>query len=139
LKAAGGGGGKGMRRVESRGELDEAFAAASREAKSAFNDARLLVEKYVQPARHVEVQILGDGNDAVALGERECSLQRRYQKVLEESPAPAIGEPIRQALIASALSLARAVGYRNAGTVEFLIGPDGAFAFLEVNTRLQVE
>ncbi len=139
LKAAGGGGGKGMRRVGSEAELAEAFAAARREAKAGFDDDRLLVEKYVFPARHVEVQILGDGKDAVALGERECSLQRRYQKVLEESPSPGISDETRRALLGSAVALARAVGYQSAGTVEFLVGPDGKHYFLEVNTRLQVE
>ena len=139
IKAAGGGGGKGMRRVDAEGELAAAFAAAGREAAAAFADARLLVEKCIAPARHVEVQILGDGKDAVALGERECSLQRRYQKVIEEAPAPGIGEATRQALLADAVRLARHARYASAGTVEFLVGPDGARYFLEVNTRLQVE
>ncbi len=139
LKAAGGGGGKGMRRVQEEEGLAEAFAAAQREARAAFADDRLLVEKYVHPARHIEVQILGDGADAVALGERECSLQRRYQKVIEESPSLAISEATRVALCEAAVQLARAVGYASAGTVEFLVGPDGDFYFLEVNTRLQVE
>jgi len=138
IKAAGGGGGKGMRRVDAPGELAEAFAAARREAMAAFADDRLLVEKLIEPARHVEVQILGDGRDAVALGERECSLQRRYQKVIEESPSLAVGEG-RKALLEEAVALARAAGYAGAGTVEFLVGPDGAHYFLEVNTRLQVE
>ncbi|GAB4327058.1 MAG: hypothetical protein Kow0074_22130 [Candidatus Zixiibacteriota bacterium] len=139
IKAAGGGGGKGMRRVDSAEEVDEAFAGARREAESSFADDRMLVEKYIHPARHVEVQILGDGKDAVAFGERECSLQRRYQKIIEESPSPGINETTRQGLFESATKLARAVGYQNAGTVEFLVGPDGSFYFLEVNSRLQVE
>jgi acetyl/propionyl-CoA carboxylase alpha subunit len=139
IKAAGGGGGKGMRRVDAEGELAAAFAAAGREAASAFADARLLVEKCIAPARHVEVQILGDGRDAVALGERECSLQRRYQKVVEEAPSIGIGEQTRQELLADAARLARHAGYQSAGTVEFLVGPDGSHFFLEVNTRLQVE
>jgi acetyl/propionyl-CoA carboxylase alpha subunit len=139
LKAAAGGGGRGMRLVPGPAQLAEAHEAARREAIATFGDGRLLIEKYITPARHIEVQVLGDGKDAVALGERECSLQRRYQKVIEESPAPAMAEQTRQGLTASALALARAVGYRNAGTVEFLVGPDGAYAFLEVNTRLQVE
>ncbi|HXX92509.1 MAG TPA: biotin carboxylase N-terminal domain-containing protein, partial [Planctomycetota bacterium] len=139
LKAAGGGGGKGMRLVSGPGELEAAHEAARREAVSAFGDGRLILEKYISPARHVEVQILGDGSQAVSLGERECSLQRRYQKVIEESPSPGIGPKTREGLVASALALARAVGYRNAGTVEFLVAPDGSHAFLEVNTRLQVE
>jgi 3-methylcrotonyl-CoA carboxylase alpha subunit len=139
LKAAGGGGGKGMRLVEREEDLEESFAAAEREARGAFADARLLVERYIAPARHVEVQILGDGRDAVALGERECSLQRRYQKIVEEAPSPGIGEPARRALLEDAVRLARRAGYASAGTVEFLVGPDGAHYFLEVNTRLQVE
>ena len=139
IKAAGGGGGKGMRRVNSEDEFPDAFEAAKREAKGAFADDRLLVEKYVHPARHVEVQILGDGKDAIALGERECSLQRRYQKVIEESPSSGISEKTRQRLFEAACRLATATQYANAGTVEFLIGPDESFYFLEVNSRLQVE
>ena len=139
IKAAGGGGGKGMRRVGGASELEDAFAAARREAGAAFADERLLVEKYIAPARHVEVQILGDGHEAVALGERECSLQRRFQKVIEEGPSPGISGATRAAVLADAVRLARAAGYRSAGTVEFLVGPDGAHFFLEVNTRLQVE
>jgi 3-methylcrotonyl-CoA carboxylase alpha subunit len=139
LKAAGGGGGKGMRRVVGAGEMATAFAAAQREARAAFADDRLLIEKLIHPARHVEVQILGDGRDAIALGERECSLQRRYQKVIEESPSPGISDGTRRALGEAAVALARGAKYANAGTVEFLVGPDEEFAFLEVNTRLQVE
>src|SRR6185503_3385477 len=139
LKAAGGGGGKGMRKVERRAGLDEAFAAARREAEAAFADGRLLVERFIAPARHVEVQVLGDGRDAVSLGERDCSLQRRYQKIIEESPSPGLPGPARRALLEDAARLARHSGYRSAGTVEFLVGPDGAHYFLEVNTRLQVE
>ncbi|MBV8880980.1 MAG: ATP-grasp domain-containing protein [Planctomycetaceae bacterium] len=139
LKAAGGGGGKGMRLVRSRPELQEAHEAARREAKAAFVDDRLILEKYIAPARHVEVQILGDGRNAVALGERECSLQRRYQKVIEEAPASRIGEATRRGLSDAAARLAKEAGYRSAGTVEFLVAADGSFYFLEVNTRLQVE
>ena len=139
LKAAGGGGGKGMRRVASRADLKEAHEAARREAKAAFADDRLILEKLVSPARHIEVQILGDGQNAVALGERECSLQRRYQKVIEEAPASRIGEAVRRGLGAAAVALAREARYRSAGTVEFLVGGDGQYYFLEVNTRLQVE
>lgn len=139
LKASGGGGGKGMRLVREPAELAEAFEGARREARSAFGDDRLVVERYVHPARHVEVQILGDGRHAVALGERECSLQRRYQKIVEESPSPGLSEGTRRGLLESAVRLATAVGYANAGTVEFLVGPDGSHYFLEVNTRLQVE
>jgi 3-methylcrotonyl-CoA carboxylase alpha subunit len=139
LKAAGGGGGKGMRRVSGAAEMAGAFAAAQREAKAAFADDRLLIEKLIHPARHVEVQILGDGRHAIALGERECSLQRRYQKVIEESPSPGMSEVTRRALGEAAIALARGAQYANAGTVEFLVGPGEEFAFLEVNTRLQVE
>jgi len=139
LKAAGGGGGRGMRRVARAADLDDAFDAARREAEAAFSDPRLLVENYIAPARHVEVQVLGDGRDAVSLGERECSLQRRYQKVIEEGPSPGIGEGTRRAVADAAVRLARHAGYRSAGTVEFLVGPDGAHYFLEVNTRIQVE
>ena len=139
LKAAGGGGGKGMRLVKSPDQLKEAHDAARREAKAAFVDDRLILEKYISPARHVEVQILGDGKKAVALGERECSLQRRYQKVIEESPSSRIPEATRKSLCAAAVQLAQAAGYRSAGTVEFLVGADGSHYFLEVNTRLQVE
>ncbi len=139
IKAAGGGGGKGMRLVRRREEIAEAFAAARREAVSSFADGRLVVEKFVSPARHVEVQVLGDGRNAVALGERECSLQRRYQKVIEEGPSTGVTDTTRRALLAAAVRLARHARYTSAGTVEFLIGPDGAHHFLEVNTRLQVE
>ncbi|HLF93419.1 MAG TPA: biotin carboxylase N-terminal domain-containing protein [Planctomycetota bacterium] len=139
LKAAGGGGGRGMRLVTEGAQLLEAHEAARREARAAFGDDRLILEKYISPARHVEVQILGDGKHAIALGERECSLQRRYQKVIEEAPALRIPERTRHGLLESAVRLARAVGYRSAGTVEFLVGPDGSHSFLEVNTRLQVE
>lgn len=139
LKAAGGGGGRGMRLVRSRAELPEAHEAARREAKASFADDRLLLEKYLSPARHIEVQILGDGRDAVALGERECSLQRRYQKVIEEGPAVRVAAETRRAMADAAVRLARESGYRSAGTVEFLVSADGSFHFLEVNTRLQVE
>jgi acetyl/propionyl-CoA carboxylase alpha subunit len=140
LKAAGGGGGKGMRLVGAERDLEEAFGAARREAGAAFADERLIVEKYVAPARHIEVQILGDGRDAVALGERECSLQRRYQKVIEEAPSCGIAAKTRKALLTAAVKLARAARYESAGTVEFLVdAAGGAHYFLEVNTRLQVE
>ena len=139
LKAAGGGGGRGMRLAQSRAELQEAHEAARREATASFADGRLVLEKYISPARHVEVQILADGRDALAFGERECSLQRRYQKVIEESPAAKIPAETRRALGDAAAKLARDSGYRSAGTVEFLVAADGSFHFLEVNTRLQVE
>lgn len=139
IKAAGGGGGKGMRRVEAASELEEAFLSAGREAKAAFNDDRLLVEKYVSSARHVEVQVLGDGKNSMVVGDRECSLQRRYQKVIEEAPCAAVSEEIRESLYQSAQALMKEVGYLGAGTVEFLVGPEGDHYFMEVNTRLQVE
>ncbi len=139
LKAAAGGGGKGMRRVEDAAGIAEGFAAAQREAEASFGDGRLLVEKYIYPARHVEVQILGDGKSAVAVGDRECSLQRRYQKVVEEAPCAAISEKLRQELFSAATLLVSDIGYVGAGTVEFLVTEEGSFYFLEVNTRLQVE
>jgi acetyl/propionyl-CoA carboxylase alpha subunit len=140
LKAAAGGGGKGIRHVQDGRELDEAMQAAQREALAAFADPTLIVEKLVHPARHVEVQLLADAyGNVVALGERECSLQRRYQKIIEESPSTAVGPELRATLHDAACRLARAAGYQSAGTVEFLLGPAGDFYFLEVNTRLQVE
>jgi len=139
LKAVGGGGGRGMRRAGDAAELRGAFDSARREAETAFADDRLFLEKLVDPARHVEIQILGDGADAIAIGERECSLQRRYQKVLEESPCSILSEKTRAAMEAAAVALARGARYAGAATVEFLLGPDGGFYFLEVNTRLQVE
>ncbi len=139
LKAAAGGGGKGMRRVDSAEEIPAAFAAAAREAAAAFGDERLLLESLITPARHIEVQVLGDGRNVVALGERECSLQRRFQKIIEESPATSISNSSRAALFNSATALLEQIGYSGAGTVEFLVGPDGSHFFLEVNTRLQVE
>ena len=139
LKAAGGGGGRGMRRVASASELPDAFEGARREAEAAFGDGRIFVEKLVDPARHVEVQLLGDGTRAIALGERECSLQRRYQKLVEESPSPAVTPKIRRAMEEAAVRLAEDAGYAGACTAEFLLGADGSFYFLEVNARLQVE
>jgi acetyl/propionyl-CoA carboxylase alpha subunit len=128
-----------MRRVASAEEMDAAFESGRREAEGAFGDGRLLLEKLVHPARHIEVQILADGRDAIALGERECSLQRRYQKIVEESPSQAVDQATRSKLEKAAITLAKDACYSGAGTVEFLLGPDGAFYFLEVNTRLQVE
>ncbi len=138
LKSANGGGGRGMRRVRSRDEMRQAFAAATREAAATSTDNRLLLEKYLCRARHIEVQILGDAKRAMTLGERECSLQRRYQKIIEESPA-AISEEVRLQVTRAAIRLAEAAGYSGAGTVEFLITPESDWYFLEVNTRLQVE
>jgi acetyl/propionyl-CoA carboxylase alpha subunit len=139
LKASGGGGGRGMRLVSTPEAMAPAFEAARREAKSAFGDERLLLEKYIHPARHIEIQILADAREAVALGERECSLQRRHQKLIEESPSVAVASGVRSDMERAAVSLAAAAGYAGAMTVEFLMGQDGRFYFLEVNTRLQVE
>ncbi len=140
VKPAAGGGGKGIRVVRRRDELQPAFDAARREAARAFGDDRLILERYVTPARHVEVQVLADAHGGVLhLGDRDCSLQRRHQKVLEEAPAPALAPDLRAAVRAAAGRLARAVGYEGAGTCEFLVGDDGSWVFLEMNARLQVE
>ena len=140
VKAAAGGGGKGMRLVERSADLGDAVAAAKREAASAFGDDRVFLERFVTPARHVEVQILGDAHGTVVhLGERECSVQRRHQKIIEESPSPAVDDALRTRITKAAVTAAQQLGYRNAGTVEFVVGTDGDFYFLEVNTRLQVE
>ncbi len=140
IKASAGGGGRGMRVVTAEADFFAALTAARREAKQAFCDDAVLVERFVQPARHIEVQVIGDGDGGViALGERECSIQRRHQKLLEESPSPFVSDDLRQRLESAAVSLAREVRYRNAGTVEFLVDEAGDFRFLEVNTRLQVE
>jgi acetyl/propionyl-CoA carboxylase alpha subunit len=140
LKAAAGGGGRGMRQVDRPPDLADALAAARREAAAAFGDGTIYVERMVSPARHVEVQLLGDRHGGLAvLGERECSVQRRHQKLVEESPSPAVDEPTRQALFESARRVARTVEFHNAATVEFLLDVDGNHYFLEMNTRLQVE
>ncbi|HSO30432.1 MAG TPA: biotin carboxylase N-terminal domain-containing protein [Candidatus Sulfomarinibacteraceae bacterium] len=140
VKAAAGGGGRGMRRVTSAAELPAALLSGSREAASAFGDGAVYLEREITPARHVEVQLLGDASGrVVALGERDCSLQRRHQKLVEEAPAPGLSRDDRQRLHELAVRIATAAGLRNAATAEFLRAPDGAFYFLEVNTRLQVE
>jgi propionyl-CoA carboxylase alpha chain len=140
VKAAFGGGGRGMRLVSDPAELDEAVGAARREAAAAFGDGTVFLERYVPDPRHVEVQILGDAHgDVVHLFERECSIQRRYQKVVEESPSPAVDGELRAALTKAAVTAGQAVGYTGAGTVEFVLDRDGSFYFLEMNTRLQVE
>lgn len=139
VKAAAGGGGRGMRVVEAPELLAGALDAAAREAEAAFGDRRLFIEKYLARPRHIEVQILADnGGRTVTLGERECSIQRRHQKIIEESPAPQLADELRHRIIDAALKVARAAEYRNAGTVEFLVDGD-SFYFLEVNARLQVE
>jgi len=140
VKAAAGGGGKGMRLVRDVAQLRDALEGAQREARSAFGDGTVFLEKYLESPRHVEVQILGDRHGAyVHLNERDCSIQRRHQKIVEETPSPAVTPQLRSELGAAALRIAAAVGYENAGTVEFMLSPDGSFYFLEVNARLQVE
>ncbi|MFN8587611.1 MAG: biotin carboxylase N-terminal domain-containing protein [Candidatus Eisenbacteria bacterium] len=140
VKAALGGGGKGMKAVHDEAQLREAVESAQRLARSAFGDAAVYLEKLVTRARHIEVQVLGDGHGrAVHLFERECSLQRRHQKVVEEAPSAALTPELRAAMTGAAVRLAEAVEYRGAGTIEMLLGQDGAFYFLEMNTRLQVE
>jgi propionyl-CoA carboxylase alpha chain len=140
IKASLGGGGRGMRIVRNAGEFKEAYAAAKGEAERAFGDGALLVEKYIEGARHVEVQIFGDHHGEVMhLYERDCSVQRRHQKIIEECPSPAIMSEIQSRMTDAAVALARKVGYTNAGTVEFLLAPSGDFYFIEVNTRIQVE
>ena len=140
LKATAGGGGKGMRLVQRPDELDSAYSTAALEAEAAFGDGSLYLEKAVSPARHVEIQVLADGQGGVlTLGERECSIQRRHQKLIEESPSPALDNETREAMEAAAERACHAIGYRNAGTFEFLLGPDRSFYFIELNARLQVE
>ena len=140
IKARSGGGGKGIRIVNSPVELEKAFLIASSESKAAFGDGELYIEKHLQNVKHIEIQVLADeeGN-TVCLAERECSMQRNNQKVLEESPSPAVGSALRKKLTDAAAKAVRAVGYRNAGTIEFLLDKDGNFYFIEMNVRLQVE
>jgi acetyl-CoA carboxylase biotin carboxylase subunit len=140
LKASAGGGGKGMRVVREQSELTSSLASVQREAKNAFGDDAVYVEKYIDRPRHVEIQIIADQHGTVlSLGERECSVQRRHQKMLEESPSMAVTPELRRRMGDTAIAVARAVGYVNAGTCEFLLDKDGQFYFLEMNTRLQVE
>jgi acetyl/propionyl-CoA carboxylase alpha subunit len=140
VKAVGGGGGKGMRLVHNVAALQDALASASREAAAAFGDHRVFVEKYIRQPRHIEFQILGDAHgNAIHVFERECSIQRRHQKIIEETPSPAVTPELRVQMGSAALAAARAVKYRGAGTAEFIVDPSGKFYFLEMNTRLQVE
>jgi len=140
IKARAGGGGKGIRLVNGPDELENAFLTASEEAKNAFGDGGVYMEKYLSPVKHIEVQLLADeGGSVVCLGERECSIQKRNQKLLEEAPSPAISLALREKMCKAAAKAAKAAGYTNAGTVEFLLDDEGNFYFMEMNTRLQVE
>jgi acetyl-CoA carboxylase, biotin carboxylase subunit len=140
LKARAGGGGKGMRLVEASDELEEAYETAGAEAHASFGDGTLYLEKALAPARHVEIQVLCDADGGVlTLGERECSIQRRHQKLIEESPSPALAAETRDEMEAAVARACRHIGYLNAGTFEFLLGPDGGWYFIELNARLQVE
>ncbi|MBI2865121.1 MAG: acetyl-CoA carboxylase biotin carboxylase subunit [Chloroflexi bacterium] len=140
IKAAGGGGGKGMRIVGSEEALADAVRLAASEVASAFGESAVYIERYVEPARHIEVQLLADNfGNVIHLGERECSVQRRYQKLIEESPSPALDDELRRRITDTAVKAAQVANYDNAGTAEFLLAPDGKFYFLEMNTRLQVE
>jgi propionyl-CoA carboxylase alpha chain len=140
MKASAGGGGKGMRVAQSERDVIESFEAVRREAMSSFGDDRILIEKYIESPRHIEIQLLGDQHGNILhLGERECSVQRRHQKVVEEAPSPFVTPEMRKAMGEQAVALAKAVGYYSAGTVEFIAGADRSFYFLEMNTRLQVE
>ncbi|MDE0944638.1 MAG: ATP-grasp domain-containing protein, partial [Alphaproteobacteria bacterium] len=140
LKASAGGGGKGMRVAYNEAEAREGFTSATNEAKSSFGDDRVFAEKFIEQPRHIEIQVLADSHgNCIYLGERECSIQRRHQKVIEEAPSPFLDEATRKAMGEQAVALARAVDYRSAGTVEFIVDKDRNFFFLEMNTRLQVE
>jgi acetyl-CoA carboxylase biotin carboxylase subunit len=140
LKARAGGGGKGMRMVDAPEELEDAYETAGAEAHAAFGDGTLYLEKVLAPARHVEIQVLCDPDGGVlTLGERECSIQRRHQKLIEESPSPALDEDSRTQMEEAVARACRHIGYLNAGTFEFLLGPDGGWYFIELNARLQVE
>jgi acetyl-CoA carboxylase, biotin carboxylase subunit len=140
VKAAGGGGGRGLRVVHDAGDLEQAIAVASAEAQAAFGDPRVYLERYVSPARHIEVQLLGDGRNVIHFGDRDCSVQRRYQKLVEEAPAPLLGETLRVSMRVAAVALGLHLKYQGLGTVEFLLDTRrGAFWFLELNARIQVE
>jgi len=140
VKAAAGGGGRGMRVVTQESELRESLERAAAEASAAFGDGSLYIEKYLSPVRHVEVQVIGDGKNVIHLGERDCTIQRRHQKLVEEGPSPAITPALRERLTSSAVALARHVGYRSAGTLEYIVDAEKQeFYFIEMNTRIQVE
>ena len=140
IKASAGGGGKGMRIVKSENEVKDAFSLASSEAKSSFSDDRIFIEKYIEKPRHIEIQILADKYDNVIhLGERECSIQRRHQKIIEEAPSSVVTKKLREEMGKQAISLAKEVKYESVGTVEFIVDQKNNFFFLEMNTRLQVE
>ncbi|WP_428250074.1 acetyl-CoA carboxylase biotin carboxylase subunit [Ferrovibrio sp.] len=140
IKASAGGGGKGMRIARNDGEVEQGFSSATNEAKNSFGDDRVFIEKYIEEPRHIEIQVLGDKHgNVIFLGERECSIQRRHQKVVEEAPSPFLDAKTRKAMGDQAVALAKTVDYDSAGTVEFIVGPDRKFYFLEMNTRLQVE
>src|SRR4029450_13441180 len=140
IKASAGGGGKGMRIAHNKSEVAEGFARARSEAKSSFGDERVFIEKFITDPRHIEIQVLGDKHgNVIHLGERECSIQRRNQKVIEEAPSSLLDAATRRRMGEQAVALAKAVGYDSAGTVEFVAGQDKSFYFLEMNTRLQVE
>ena len=140
IKASAGGGGKGMRIARSADEVAQGFSSATNEAKNSFGDDRVFIEKYIEQPRHIEIQVLGDKHgNVIYLGERECSIQRRHQKVVEEAPSSFLDEKTRKAMGEQAVALAKTVNYDSAGTVEFIVGPDRSFYFLEMNTRLQVE
>ena len=140
IKASAGGGGKGLRVAYDDAQAKEGFASCRNEAKAAFGDDRVFIEKFVEQPRHIEIQVLGDAHGhCVYLWERECSIQRRHQKVVEEAPSPFLDDATRKAMGEQAVALAKAVNYQSAGTVEFVVGKDKSFFFLEMNTRLQVE
>ncbi|MGB7317578.1 MAG: carboxyl transferase domain-containing protein [Planktotalea sp.] len=139
IKAVHGGGGRGMRMIQSEADIDAAFTQAKAEAESAFGDGTLYGERFLESVRHIEVQIVGDGNNVTHLWERDCSVQRRHQKIIELAPAPNLPAAVRQALLDAAIAIGRACGYRGLGTVEFLLEPSGAFYFIETNPRIQVE
>ena len=140
IKASSGGGGKGMRVAKSKDEFEFNFNMAQRESANSFGDDTMYIEKFIENPRHVEIQIMADNfGNVVALGERDCSVQRNHQKLIEESPSPAITEKMRASMNHDAILAAKAVNYTNAGTVEFIVDPKGTYYFMEMNTRIQVE